>query len=600
MSGVSTLARNFGELRVADQPQSKPDTASDDRTDTTELDLDIVSDTFRAFVDQAAFDSLIERWNQKLNALDSEASILERHFSTAFFKQMDVAADTLDRLDAQIFEDPLEKVVAEVAGPAVVISPDLRVASVNVEGEQSFGASQGTFLSLDYLSPESRVDFDTVLRTAKGHANLGQTIVQVLDRSTGEPAFRAEAFLLKASNQDSYYIVIRSLELEWSSEVSTTLSQAFDLTDAEIDVARQFFENCDLAAVAALRKVSVHTVRTQMKTILSKTGATSQAELIRLFSMVASRQMLRNRGLLTEWQDPLGREEILMTNSGRKIAWTWMGAPDGTPAIFLRGMAMGYLLPESAEKMLKRAGVKLLIPSRPGYGNSSLHEDLPVLEDNRVMLEEFLVGMGLKGCVGIGLSDGIIPLLAQQDKDPDTFSALISVGFNGCLNRAAFRRLPVPQATLLRLAKTAPRLLDLIARIGQRMIARYGVDWYLERAHASTPLDLQICRDPRTATLVRDACSHLVVQGTRTFVRDMQMFHAPVDSAIDELAIPMLSMVPTEDGLFDIHEYRQLEKRNARVKVLPVPESADLLIYQKTNLIMDRIIEIVTTHNKLT
>lgn len=136
---------------------------------------------------------------------------------------------------------------------------------------------------------------------------------------------------MKASNQDSYYIVIRSLELEWSSEVSTTLSQAFDLTDAEIDVARQFFENCDLAAVAALRKVSVHTVRTQMKTILSKTGATSQAELIRLFSMVASRQMLRNRGLLTEWQDPLGREEILMTNSGRKIAWTWMGAPDGTP-----------------------------------------------------------------------------------------------------------------------------------------------------------------------------------------------------------------------------------------------------------------------------
>lgn len=585
---------------MVDQPQSKPDTPSDDTMTTAELDLDIVSDTFRAFVDKAAFDSLIERWNQKLNTLDSEASLFERHFSAAFFKQMDVAADTLDRLDAQVFEDPLEKVVAEVAGPAVVISPDLRVASVNAEGEQSFGASQGTFLSLNCLSPESRVDFDTVLRATKGQGNIGQAIVQILDRFTGESAFRAEAFLLKASNQESHYIVIRSLELDWSSEVSATLSQAFDLTDAEIDVARQFFENCDLAAVAALRKVSVHTVRTQMKTILSKTGATSQAELVRLFSMVASRQMLRNRGLLTEWQDPLGRERILVTDSGRKIAWTWMGAPDGTPAIFLRGMAMGYLLPESAENMLKRAGIKLLIPSRPGYGNSSLHEDLPVLEDNRVMLEEFLVGMDLKGCVGIGLSDGIIPLLAQQDKNPDIFSALISVGFNGCLNRAAFRKLPVPQATLLRLARTAPRLLDLIARIGQRMIARYGVDWYLDRAHASTPLDLQICRNPTTATLVRDACSHLVVQGTRTFVRDMQMFHAPIDGAIDRLTIPMLSMVPTEDGLFDIDEYRQLETRNAQVSVLPVPESADLLIYQQTDFIIDRIIEIVTAHHKST
>lgn len=583
---------------MPEQPNRNLDAPSDDRMHAAELDLDIVSDTFRAFVDQAAFDSLIEHWNRKLNALNTEGSAFERHFSAAFFRQMDVAATTLDRLETQVFEDPLERVVAEVAGPAVVISSDLRVASLNAGGEQWFGSTQGTFLSLDCLSPESRADFDTVLRAAKGQGNLGQAIVQILDRFTGEAAFRAEVFLLKVPNQDGHYIVIRSLELDWSPEVSATLSQAFDLTDAEIDVARQFFENCDLAAVAALRKVSVHTVRTQMKTILSKTGATSQAELIRLFSMVASRQMLRNRGLLTEWQDPLEREKILITDSGREIAWTWMGAPDGIPAIFLRGMAMGYLLPESAEKMLKRAGIRLLIPSRPGYGNSSLHEDLTVLEDNRVMLEEFLVGMGLKGCVGIGLSDGIIPLLAQQDKDPDTFGALISVGFNGCLNRAAFRKLPVPQATLLRLARTAPRLLDLIARIGQRMIARYGVDWYLERAHASTPLDLEICRNPNTATLVRDACSHLVVQGTRTFVRDMQMFHAPVDGAIDRLAIPMLSMVPTEDGLFDIREYRQLEKRNARVKVLPVPESADLLIYQQTDFIMDRIIEIVTAHHE--
>lgn len=578
---------------MADRTHIKPGTSSDDTTPTTELDLDIISDTFRAIVDQAAVDSLIERWNQKLNAIDTDASLFERHFSNAFFKQMDVAAETLDRLETQIFEDSLERVVAEVAGPAIVISPDLRVASVNAEGERSFGSSQGAFLSLDCFALESRANLDAVLRSAKKPGNLGQAIVQVLDRATGEPAFRAEAFLLKASNKDGLYIVIRSLELNWSPKVSETLSQAFDLTDAEIDVARQFFDHCDLTEVAARRGVSLHTVRTQMKTILGKTGATSQAELVRLFSMVTSRQMLRNRGLISKWQDPLGRERILLSDTGRAIAWTWMGAREGTPAVFLRGMAMGYLLPESAEKMLKQAGIKLLIPSRPGYGNSSLHPDLPVLEDNREMLQEFLEGMGLKGCVGIGLSDGIIPLLAQQDREPATFSALISVGFNGCLNRAAFRKLPVPQATLLRLARTAPRLLELIARIGQRMIARYGMDWYLDRAHASTPLDLQICRNPSTATLVQDACSHLIVQGTRTFVRDMQMFHAPVDGTIDRLTIPMLSMVPTEDGLFDLSEYQQLERRNPCVTVLPVPETADLLIYQKTEFIMDRIIEIV-------
>ena len=73
----------------------------------------------------------------------------------------------------------------------------------------------------------------------------------------------------------------------------------------------------------------------------------------------------------------------------------------------------------------------------------------------------------------------------------------------------------------------------------------------------------------------------------------MQMFHAPVDGAIDRLTIPMLSMVPTEDGLFDLEEYQQLERRNSRVTVLPVPETADLLIYQKTEFIIGRIIEII-------
>ena len=190
---------------------------------TTEIDLDIVSDTFRAFVDQAAFDSLIESWNQKLNALEADVSVFERHFSTAFFKQMDLAADTLDRLDAQAFEDPLERLVSEVSGPAVVISPDLRVASVNAEGKDAFGASQGMFLSLDCMTPETRMDFDALLRTHNGRGNRAQAIVQILDPGTDEPAFRAEAFLYKTANQDGCYIVMRSLELNWTPEVSASL-----------------------------------------------------------------------------------------------------------------------------------------------------------------------------------------------------------------------------------------------------------------------------------------------------------------------------------------------------------------------------------------
>lgn len=564
-----------------------------DHTDTPDLDLEIVTDTFRSIVDQDAFDALIVSWNAKLEALGADNKLQSQPFSEALLKQLSAARSTLEKLDIRAENNPLERLVSEVAGPAMVLGPDLRVASINTEGAISFGASSGAFFDPDSIDPSSMNAWNALVRAANQKGNLANTVVHVWDQEQENRRFHAEAFLVWLPKQDKPNIAVRTLDLGWSPEMSHQLREAFDLTEAEIEVGRQFFETCDLSQVANTRGVSLHTVRTQMKTIQAKTDASSQADLIRLFAMVASRGLLAQRGLATVWSDPLGREKLIHTTQGRTIAWTWMGAPDGTPAVFLRGMAMGYLLPQKAEERLAAAGVKLFIPSRPGYGNSSLHPEVSALEDNRASLQIFIEQLGLKGCVAVGLSDGIIPILAEQDRDPEQFSALVSVGFNGCLNRAGCAKLPVPQATLLRLAKVAPRLLDLIAKLGFRMMQQYGVDWYLDRAHASTPLDLKTSRSPETATLVRDACSHLAVQGTPTFVRDMQMFHAPVDSAIDRLSVPMLSMVPTEDGIFDLADYQALERRNAHVTVLPVANTADLLIYQETEFIIDRIIGVV-------
>ena len=554
-----------------------------------DLDLEIVSDTFRSIVDQDAFDKLILSWNQKLNTIDDAQSQSGGLFSKGLLKQLGIAENTLERLDVSVQNDPIERAVSEVAGPAIVVTPDLRVAAANSEGMEAFAVTTGAFLSSDVIDPASNSAFQSIVRSASQNGNVTQTILHVLDQKHPGERFHAEAFLLRVPGQEKAYIALRTLQLAWSEGTSQRLVDGFGLTKAEVDVAQQFFELCDVKQVAELRGASVHTVRTQIKTILAKTEATSQADLIRLCAMVASRQLLDARGLPTRWTDPLGREQIITTSSGRKIAWTWIGAPNGKPIIFLRGMAMGYLLPKEAEDRLAKAGLKLFVPSRPGYGNSPLDESIPAFEDNCEALTEFLDHMDLCGCIGIGISDGIIPLLAEQDRNPERFRGLISIGFNGCLNRAAFRKLPVPQATLLRLAQRAPRLLELIAKLGFRIMQQHGVDWYLERAHASTPRDLETCKNPETATLVRDACAHMAVQGTRTFVRDMQMFHAPVDGAIDRLRIPMLSMVPTDDGLYDADEYAELTRRNPRVAVVPVDGTADLLIYQETDFILRRI-----------
>jgi DNA-binding CsgD family transcriptional regulator len=66
------------------------------------------------------------------------------------------------------------------------------------------------------------------------------------------------------------------------------LSLAFELTDAEIRVARALLDGQTPAEIARARGVRMSTVRSQVKAIFAKTGTARQTELVRLLSRMPS------------------------------------------------------------------------------------------------------------------------------------------------------------------------------------------------------------------------------------------------------------------------------------------------------------------------
>ncbi|MCZ6830763.1 MAG: helix-turn-helix transcriptional regulator [Gammaproteobacteria bacterium] len=60
------------------------------------------------------------------------------------------------------------------------------------------------------------------------------------------------------------------------------LAELFELTPAEANLAIKLARGLSLAAVSAEQNISQHTARAQLKSIFAKTGATRQAELVRL------------------------------------------------------------------------------------------------------------------------------------------------------------------------------------------------------------------------------------------------------------------------------------------------------------------------------
>jgi DNA-binding CsgD family transcriptional regulator len=66
------------------------------------------------------------------------------------------------------------------------------------------------------------------------------------------------------------------------SVLARKLQADYGLSPAETEVTIALSNGADLRAIAAVRDVSILTVRTQIKTVFFKTGTRSQAQLVSL------------------------------------------------------------------------------------------------------------------------------------------------------------------------------------------------------------------------------------------------------------------------------------------------------------------------------
>lgn len=568
----------------------KPGAAGDGDED---IDFDIIASTYRSIVDENAFDQMVADWESKL-ALKEDGR-KEPRVSKRLFDQLVTFRDTLENLDLPIGNDPLRLAVSDVPGPAMVISPNGRVAVINIAGERAFGARQGAFMEPAIIAPNSQDDYDALLRAASQQGNRAHAILTVLSATEDYgDSFLAEGYLIRVPGQNRCHIAIRSLEISWNPRVADRLQQAFGLTPAECIVAQLLFRSHNLEAIAEQRAVSLLTVRTQVKTIMGKMGAPSKVELMRLLAMIASREQVGMRGESPVWHDPLGREQMITTRDGRKIAWTWMGDRQGTPVVISRGLTMTYLLPADGEARLRDAGICLFLPSRPGYGNSSMAPKLDVMSDNLVALRAFLDEVVGRPSLAVGQADGVLPLVAEAAADPGRFYGILAVGYAAGFDLPGINRLPRIQRIMLQLAGSAPWVAELIAKSGHRMLRQHGLDWYLERAFRNTPINQQTLRNPDWTALIRNACEHALKQGHASFVRELQLSHYPIQDDLQNLAIPLHYLAPTDDVGIDRKACRIMGLLNPRITVEFVSDAAELIFYQRNELILDRIIAAAT------
>jgi DNA-binding CsgD family transcriptional regulator len=209
--------------------------------------------------------------------------------------------------------------------------------------------------------------------------------------------------LTDLAHPDVRHALVVSTQYHWQAALGQTLEEVFQLTTAEQGIVRSLVEGLDSKTIAADRGTSEGTVRSQIKSILSKMNARSQSEVIRLvlslrdvsqpvsatpLSLPSPQVSFTAGWLESEVWKPF---KTIILPDGRRMDYHDMGPAQGAPVLFSH---MGYALVRWHKPMLKLAvqhGLRVIVPIRAGYGQSdnlSLKADVlqATRDDTRFLL----------------------------------------------------------------------------------------------------------------------------------------------------------------------------------------------------------------------
>lgn len=552
-----------------------------------EQELEILSAGMRLAYDDKAIIDLLSAWNKRFERAEREPNEDE---DKGLFARLRMLEPLYDSLGESNFLDDIEKAVLTVASPAFVFSPDGMVFELNDLAANRFSIRQGARCEFSFVDAASVNDLDSLRRSARQNGNQHHAIIQVT-AGNAQPSF-AEVYKIDQKGTQSTLLALRVLEIEWSEDVSSQLDQAFDLTPSEIDVCRLFYTSKDLEGISEKRSVSKRTVSTQMSTIFLKTGAKGQVELYSLLSLICARAERGRMSGFQPWTDPYGREQVVETAKGLRIAYSWFGAEDGQPVILLHGLSTGYAMDRSVDEILVKAGLKVIAVCRPGHGNSDAIDGMGATDAAATALSDFVDILQLQPCLGVGIGSGAAPLFELASRRAGVFSAIMSIaGYLPLSHSKYVRQLPAMQQASVTIVKRAPWLAKILARRFFGTIKRRGYSQFLEMIFAQAPIDMALVNSSEVRPLILSALSLLTSQGMDAFVDDIGLSSYDWIEKIDKQRIPYRILHGELDPTTNIDELFKLADTLDQVSMVPFPKCGELIFYQKPRRVINELIK---------
>ena len=551
-----------------------------------ELDTDdLVDRVYDVAVAPERLEQLVDSWQQRLN-LQNEPGALGLLSGPGVLKHVQRAERILRELMSVVGEqrDGIRDWIDAARAAALVVNRSGVIIAANDAAMQTLWLKPGNTLKVLQVVPD---DLDVLVDLVENLGSASSADIRLLRLRKLDENAPILMRIVDSVGGDPDRIGLVTSILTWPAQLSSRLMVTFHLTLTEADVLKALTLGSSVKEIARRTARTEATVRSHVKALLSKTETQSQMELVRitlgLLDVVELAQpiapLLGPPGIFPE---PNHYSTITLVD-GRRLDYLAIGDPRGRPFLMLP-TDMGFTrLTPPAENWLAANRMRMIVPVRAGYGQSS---PLPRRRDAfEVAIEDMFAlcdHLRIDICPILAMCDDFHLAVAAAVAAPGRVTVIVALGPTMPATQPEhFRRMPKWTRFVYATARYAPLTLPYMSMAFFQCIRRLGPRRFMEAVMATSKADLAVLADDETLTAM--------LQGTEISVGPRFTAHvawaagAISNYAVDwseklaACAVPMVLFAGHQDPFAPFETTKEFAAVNPNITLREFPEYGQLL-----------------------
>lgn len=386
---------------------------------------------------------------------------------------------------------------------------------------------------------------------------------------------------------DGFAIEIRALDIGWTPQLASVMADSFGLTPREIGLVGELVGGGDLQAVSVRLGRSMNTLRAQLRSVFAKTRTHSQPELMRLVAVL----MLHGVAGPEPVPPAIDRVTKVTLPGGRHLSVRHAGPQDGTPVIFVHGMLEGLGSFRCMTPHLAGAGLHLLAPNRPNFGQADA--DPRLREAPQVFARDLAAGLdalGLDRVVLCGHLAGALHAFAAAQHLGPRCAGLVNVSGNVPIRSIEqFASMSPRQRAVAYTARYAPALLPAVLHAAIAQIDSRNAEDFARSLYPPNCPDRALLDDPTILSALIEGYRYTVAQGIRGFQSDAWHVTRDWTRLTEGLRCPVLLIHGSEDRVSTLKSIQAFADTRPEVTLEVVKGAGQLLLYGRSMSMVDRI-----------